>query len=186
MMKSEQPDRPETAAAPRSAPGGARRSIATKVLVSASSLLMVLIVLMANYLSYRHYRRFDWTSQALFSLSDKSLAVLRALTSDVDIYLFLSRSEPNYADTQELLRRYEGASRHIRVHVTDPDREPAKFQMLAQRFGLGAALLENGQFGVDVAAVAAAGKNKWSIKRDDLVGYEWKEPGADRRGKVGR
>jgi ABC-2 type transport system permease protein len=148
-----------------------KQRIALKAAFSASSLLFIVIVLMTNYLSYRHYKRFDLTRQGLFTLSDKSKVVVRELKTDVDIYLFMSRSEPNFLETNELLKRYQTESQHVHVHVIDPDRQPAEFKVLAQRFGLGATLLENMQVGVDVAAVVTAGEKKWSVKRDDLL--EW-------------
>lgn len=148
-----------------------RQRLVLKAAFSASTLLAIVIVLMTNYLSFRHYKRFDLTREGLFTLSDKTKVVLRGLKTDVDIYLFMSRGEPNFADTHELIKRYQATSPRIRVHVVDPDREPAEFQVLAQRFGLGAALLDNLEVGVDVAAVVTAGDKKWSIKRDDLL--EW-------------
>jgi len=148
-----------------------KQRLVLKAAFSASTLLAIAIVLMTNYLGFRHYRRFDLTREGLFTLSDKTRAVLRELKTDVDIYLFMSRSEPNFADTHELLKRYQATSRRIRLHVVDPDRAPAEFQVLVQRFGLGQALLENMEIGVDVAAVVTAGEKKWSVKRDDLL--EW-------------
>ncbi len=154
--------------------GDARRArIAVRTLGSVSALLMVAIVAMANYLGFRHYQRFDWTGQQLYTLSNKSLSVLKGLQQEVDIYLFMSRAEPNFADTEELLKRYRTASSRIRVHLVDPDREPAEFEVLAQRFGLTAGiLLGTGETRVDVAAVVTAGERKWSVKRGDLISWQ--------------
>ena len=49
--------------------------------VVLSSLLLVAIALMANYLAFRHYRRWDWTSVGSFTLSDRTTTVLRELTA---------------------------------------------------------------------------------------------------------
>lgn len=136
-----------------------------------STLLIVAIVLMANYLAYRHYKRFDWTSQSIFTLSEKSKQVLRGLDKDVDVYVFLSRGEPSFEQTDELLKRYVATSQHVLVHTVDPDREPAKFKLLAQRFGVAAGTLETGTV-ADVAAVVARGEKNWHVKRDDLVAMD--------------
>ncbi|MBN1656323.1 MAG: GldG family protein [Deltaproteobacteria bacterium] len=156
-----------------------KNRLAIRAAFSLSTLFAVAIVLMTNYLSFRHYQRFDLTREGLFTLSDKSKAVLRKLSTDVDIYLFMSRSEPNFVETNELLKRYQTSSRRIHLHAVDPDREPAEFQVLVQRFGLGAALLDNFEVGVDVAAVVTAGDKKWSVKRDDLL--EWDMNAEDER-----
>lgn len=178
-METQAQQKTAGATAQRPTVSGSRRRLTTRALGGVSSLLLLCIVLMANYLGFRHYKRFDWTGQGLFTLSDKSKSIVRALGSDVDIYLFLSTNEGNFAETEELLKRYQAVSSHVRIHRIDPDREPAKFQMLAQRFGLGATLLESGEFGVDVAAMVTSGNRKWSIKRDDLVGFGSGMPGED-------
>ena len=42
-----------------------------RITASASTLLLVAILAMVNYLAFRHYKRFDWTSQGIFTLSPK-------------------------------------------------------------------------------------------------------------------
>ena len=173
MAAEQQVSRAPTPSGDKAAPDARKQRIGFRALSSVSALLMLVIVLMANYLGFRHYQRFDWTAQDLYTLSGKSLSVLRGLQQPVDIYLFMSRAEPNFADTEELLKRYQTASSRIRIHIVDPDREPAEFEVLAQRFGLTAGIvLGTGETMVDVAAVVAAGERKWSVKRDDLISYE--------------
>lgn len=165
-------------------PQGARkRRAVAQVAGGASALLFAAIVLMANYLAFRHYARFDWTREGVFTLSPKSIEVLKKLDGDIDVYLFLSRGEPSFEDTDELLQRYRAASPHVRVRYVDPDREPGEFQVLAQRFGLAAGVLQGtGQAVADVAAVVARGKKSWHVDRDDLVGWD---PGGGGEGADG-
>lgn len=136
-----------------------------------SALLIVAIVLMANYLAFRHYARFDWTSQNIFTLSEKSKHVLAGLGKNIDVYVFLSRGEPSFEQTDELLKRYVAASRRVVVHSVDPDRDPAKFKLLAQRFGIASGAMEAGTM-ADVAAVVVMGDKNWHVKRDDLVAMD--------------
>lgn len=145
-----------------------RRSV-ERITASASSLLLVAILVMVNYLAFRHYQRFDWTAQSLFTLSARSKAVLKDLDKDIDVYLFLSRGESGFLATDELLKRYPAASPHIHLHYVDPDREPSQFKLLAQRFGVAAGVLESGDARADVAAVVARGDKNWHIDREDLV-----------------
>ena len=72
----------------------------------------------------------------MFTLSPKSVAVLHELDKDVDLYVFMSRGEPNFGHTEELIQRYKAASPRLKVHYVDPDREPGEFKLLAQRFGV--------------------------------------------------
>lgn len=165
-------------------PRGARkRRAVAQVAGGTSALLFAAIVLMANYLAFRHYARFDWTQSGIFTLSPKSVEVLKKLNGDIDVYLFLSRGEPAFEDTDELLQRYRAASTRLRVHHVDPDREPAEFQVLAQRFGVAAGMMQGtNQAVADVAAVVARGDKNWHVNRDDLVGWD---PGGGEEGAGG-
>jgi len=137
-----------------------------------SSLLVLGILMMLNYLSFRHYGRWDWTSQGIYTLSDRTEQELRTLADPVDIYLFMSEGEPHFPEVNELLERYRSVSSRITVHHVDPDRNASEYQILAQRFGLSAAMLESGEMSANAAAVVTRGERRWTITRDDLVGID--------------
>ncbi|MFI5307969.1 MAG: GldG family protein [Polyangiales bacterium] len=143
-----------------------------QVVVSASSLLVLAIVLMLNYLAFRHYKRLDWTSAGIFTLSAKSLKVLHDLDRDVDVYLFLSQGEASFENSDELIKRYKAASSHVKTHYVDPDRNPSEFKLLAQRFGVLQGATATGESRADVAAVVVRGDKSWHVNREDLVGWE--------------
>lgn len=158
-------------AAPKTGEARARRAV-DQIAGGASTLLVLAIVAMANYLAFRHYARFDWTREGIYTLSPKSLEVLRTLDRDVEVFLFLSRSESGFQETDELLQRYRAASPRLSVRYVDPDREAAEFQVLAQRFGvLAGVLADTGEARADVAAVVASGEKNWHVDRDDLVSW---------------
>jgi ABC-type uncharacterized transport system involved in gliding motility auxiliary subunit len=163
---------------------GRRRS--ARAHLWASSLLMLAVVLMANYLAFRHYERWDWTSQQLYTLSERSRQILSELSQPVDIYLFMSESERNFQDVQELLQRYQAESGRLSVHYVDPDRRPSEYQTLLQRFGVRAAKLESGDMVAEVAAVVSSGERHWRITRDDLmaVDYDSMNRGSSKGPKV--
>jgi hypothetical protein len=161
------PTAPQTATpAPRP-----RRSL-ERAAGSASSILVMVIIVLLNYLAFRHYRRLDWTSEGMFTLSPKSVKVLRGLSTDIDVYVFLSQGEPAFETTDELIKRYRAFSDHIKAHHVDPDREPGQFKVLAQRFGVLEGATGSGEARADVAAVVALGKKNWHINREDLAGWD--------------
>jgi hypothetical protein len=160
-----------TPAAPDGKGGARQRRALERATISASSLLLIAIVVMANYLAFRNYKRLDWTSEGMFTLSGKSAAELRRLDQDIDVYLFLSQAEPNFVHVDELLRRYQAVSKHVKVHYVDPDREPGEFKVLAQRFGVFETMTGTGDVRPDVAAVVARGDKNWHVGREDLVGW---------------
>lgn len=156
-----------------------RERMLQHVAINASTFFLIAIIVMANYLAFRHYARFDWTSQGVFTLSPKSVSVVKALDKDVDIYVFMSQGEQSYDTTDELLARYKAASTYVKVHHVDPDRQASEFKLLAQRFGVAKGMLETGETRADVAAVVAIGDKNWHISRDDLVSSDFGIPGED-------
>ncbi len=139
----------------------------------ASVILLIIVGVQLNYLSYRHYERWDWTEEAIYTLSDRTKVELAALDTDVDIYLFLSGAEPNYPEVRELLQRYQAETGRLAIQFVDPDREPSEFQVLAQRFGVSAGVTDSGQTMADVAAIVVAGEERWTITRDDMIGIDF-------------
>jgi hypothetical protein len=146
--------------------------------VAAGVALAAMILLMVNYLAFRHFDRLDWTSQGLFTVSDRTVEVLRELDRTVDVYLFMSEGEPKYQDMKELVSAYRAKSDKVRVHYVDPDRQTAQYRVLAQRFGIGTLTGADGVAASDVAAVVAAGERNWKITRDDLLSFNFDEGGG--------
>jgi hypothetical protein len=161
---------------PKAAHGQRRRTF-ERVATSGSTLLVLAIALMLNYLAFRHYKRFDWTSVGMFTLSQKSVKVLHGLSRDVDVYVFLSQGEPAFENTDELIKRYKAVTDHVKVHYVDPEREPSEFKVLAQRFGVLEGTSGTGQALADVAAVVAIGEKNWHVSRNDLAGWDMGGPG---------
>jgi ABC-type uncharacterized transport system involved in gliding motility auxiliary subunit len=167
---------PEKAPPPKNDATGIRR-FQGRANVVVSSVLVVIITFMANYLAYRHYHRWDWTSEGLFTLSPRTHELLRGLDDDIDVYLVLSSGESNYRDLRELLERYRAESQHLVLHFIDPDREPSEYALIAERFGLARAMLADGSEAADVAIVMANGDRVWKITRDDLVSIDFDPTG---------
>ena len=151
---------------------GKQRRSNEQIIAVASVVLLAAIVLMLNFVAFRRYERWDLTSVGMFTLSPKSKEVLRELGDDVDIYLFLSRGEPSFDQIDEILKRVQARSSYAHVHYVDPEREEAEFRLLAQKFGILAAVSESGEVMADVAAVVARGDKHWDISRDDLIGFD--------------
>ena len=106
-----------------------RVNLALALLVGAGILVLV------NWLGARHYKRFDWTSAGLYTLSPKSTEVMKALTKPVSATVFLTEGSPLYAETQELLKRYQAASPLLTVETLNPERNPARAQAFLKEMG---------------------------------------------------
>jgi hypothetical protein len=102
-------------------------------------ILVVGLVLMVNWLGGRHYQRWDWTSTKLYSLSEKSLNLVGALSDDIEVVVFMVPGSPLYDQVHELLSRYQAVSDRISVEYIDPDKEPLRTTQLTQQYGVSVA-----------------------------------------------
>ena len=115
------------------------RRFASGLNVAVSLALAAAIVLMLNYLSSRHYWRWNLSRTASVTLSGKTLGLLGSLQGDYSVVAFFQRSHPLYEEVRAFLQEYQyAASRlgRVTLHVqfVDPDRDLAYVRDLAQRY----------------------------------------------------
>ena len=125
-------------------------------------LVLAAILGMVNYLGGKYYRRFDWTSTRLYTLSEKTLGVLAGLDRDVEVTLFMRPNDPLYDPVRELLERYQSANSKFHARTVDPDRNLLEAQRLAAR-------------GVSSPNVVVfeAGDERRVIEPTDLADYDY-------------
>lgn len=98
--------------------------------------LVIGLTIMANWISARNWKRGDWTSSGLYTLSEKSAGVTAELETEVEVVVFMTPGSPLFKQVQELLSQYEAASDKIKLEYIDPDKEPLRTQQLAEQFGI--------------------------------------------------
>ena len=152
------------------------KNTSTRLPLLAFFVSLVAIAVMVNYLSFRHYKRWDWTTAGVFTLSERSVEMLRSLEQDVDIYVFLGIGETEFADIDELLEQYKAQSQRVRVHRVDPDREQAKYKILADRFGLSSVATDVGMI-APIPIVVATIDGQRKIERDQLIKQDFESQG---------
>jgi hypothetical protein len=101
--------------------------------------LAIALTLMVNWLAARHYVSADWTSSKMYSISPKTLNVLKDLDQEIRVIVFMTPASPLYDQVHELLSRYAAASDKIVVEYIDPDKEPLRTRQLAEQFGISVA-----------------------------------------------
>ena len=163
-----------------------RRDQSRVVALRSVGLLLVLAIAgLVNYISYRRYERWDLTRDKIYTLSDRTESLLAGLEQDVDMYVFLSQAEPVFHDLRELLNRYREHSDHIHTEFIDPDREPTKFKVSAEKLGVRVGLQEDGRTEAELAVLVKSGERRWSITRDDLINVDLDSlEGSGRNAKV--
>lgn len=144
------------------------RQLTKTGLLSAGILLVAALLGIVNYFGWKYHKRFDWTSTALYSLSEKSEKVLEGLDRDIEVVVIFSpqKQQGLFGPTRELLDRYAAASRRLKVRYVDPERNPVEAQQLARRFGL-----EN------ASVVFVAGETTKVVDAGDLAEYDYSSMG---------
>ena len=137
-----------------------RRQLVRTGTLSAGVLLLAALLVIVNYFGWKYYKRFDWTSSQLYSLSDKTKNVLKGLDKDVDFIVFMSPDQQRdlYQPTNEILQRYGAASRRVHVKLLDLEKHPLEAQALSQQYGV-----------TTQGVVVASGKDKRVISSADLA-----------------
>ena len=98
-------------------------------------LLAAAILLGVNYLASRHWKRFDWTRAQVYSLSETTKKTLDALKTPVQVTVFMTPRSRLATEVKELLSRYQARSPKIEVEYLDPERNPARGEVLFKESG---------------------------------------------------
>jgi ABC-type uncharacterized transport system involved in gliding motility auxiliary subunit len=101
--------------------------------------LAIALTLMVNWISAHRWKRADWTSSGIYTLSEKTENILADLSQEIRVIVFMTPTSPMFDQVQELLKRYQAASPNVKVEYIDPDREPLKTRQLAEQFGISVA-----------------------------------------------
>ncbi len=144
------------------------RRFATGLNVAVSLLLALVVLSMVNYLSYRHYHRWDIGQRAYYRLSGKTKNLLSSLDTNVNVVAFFQKDHKLCEDVRNLLKEYEYETartprRMLKIEFVDPDRDLARTRQLKQKYDV---LKEP-----NVVVFEASGRKKYVEARDlDSIG----------------
>src|SRR5437899_3181394 len=115
-------------------PGGIRRfRIGFNVL--AEILLVLFLSAMVNSLAFKHYRRWDFSRDQKYALSDKTKRFLNTLKGRMRITVFFAPTTPITADVQNLLTEYQYAGKgKIDIEHIDPERNLSRAKELFDKY----------------------------------------------------
>lgn len=143
----------------------------TKALSAAGVVAAVAVTVLVNILSARHYERWDFTTSKLYTLSPATLTTLQGLEQKVEVEVLLSSSDPLYGSVRNMLDAYGAETSRLDVRYVDPDRHPAEFVAVQQKYGIVAGRTEDGRVVTDAAIVLASRGRHWFVTPDDLVDF---------------
>ena len=97
------------------------------------------IVVMLNYMSFRHFKRWDFSRDKKYELSSQTRSLLKSLKKPVKAVVFFSSAAEIAPDVNSLLREYEFASdKKFKVEIVDPFRSFTRAQELQTKYKFGA------------------------------------------------
>ncbi len=112
-----------------------RWGIALNVLVQI--VLALVLFLIVNFLSYRHYQRFDLSPSHDYSLSEMTVNNLRKLTKDVTITLIFTRDSDIMNEARTLVEEYRRVKKNrVNIEEIDPARDIERAEQLKLRNGI--------------------------------------------------
>jgi hypothetical protein len=110
-----------------------RVRIGVNVMVQVA--LLLFLAVMANYLGFEHYRRWDLSRDKKYALSDKTKRFLETIKGKVRITVFFAPNNPIGQDVQALLTEYQYASKgKIDVEHIDPERNLSRAKELFDKY----------------------------------------------------
>ncbi len=125
--------------------------------------LMCALVVMVNYLSYRHFKRRDFSRTQYYTLSEKTTGLLAGLTGKVEVIVFFQPGQDVYEDIRNLLREYEYESPMVDVEYVDPDRDLARTEEMAAKYEVTEA---------NVVVFDVGGRSKY-VTSADIAEYDY-------------
>ena len=142
---------------------------ASRLLTAAGIAASIVIAVLANMLSARHYARWDWTESGLYSISRVTEQTLRSITQPVDVYVLLSREDPMTLTMRHLLDAYQAIAPLLKVEFIDPDRQAAALRAIQQTHNIAAAQTEDGRVATDAQIIVARGDRRHFITSSELI-----------------
>ena len=102
-------------------------------------LVFAAIAAMINYVSFRHFKRWDFSRNQKYALADLTKNVLANLKKPVKAVVFFPSAQGIAQDVATLLREYEYASdKKVTVEIVDPYRNLLRARELSEKYKFGA------------------------------------------------
>jgi hypothetical protein len=128
-------------AKPKKAPRINRFAIGVNVLIQIATLFFIIAAI--NYLGFKHFKRWDFSRDQKYALSEQTEQVLHGLQKPVKIYIFFSpdprlQGADVFPDLQALLKEYQyAANGNVEVETVDILRNLSRTRELMGQYKFG-------------------------------------------------
>jgi hypothetical protein len=127
------------------------------------------IAVVVNVVGARHYWRWDWTRDKLYTLSPATRTTLHELPDTVEVWVLLGTNDPLMLSVKQLLVSYAAETPKLDVRFVDPDKDAILLLDVRRRFKIEATRAEDGRVVTDASVVVARGDRHWFLGPSDLV-----------------
>src|SRR6201987_1514455 len=116
-----------------------RRAKIGRIRIGLNVLVQIVLILflaaMVNSFAFKHYKRWDFSRDQKYALSDKTKRFLNTLKNKMRITVFFAPNTPITADVQNLLTEYQYAGKgKIDIEQIDPERNLSRAKELFDKY----------------------------------------------------
>jgi hypothetical protein len=115
-----------------------RRKWAIGFNVALTIVTVLALVVMANYLSGRYFKRAYLSSNTKVELSSRTINLLHSITNKVQVTLYYDKEEKLFSNVSDLLKEYRNTNPKITINIVDYYRDPGAAQEIKAKYNLGA------------------------------------------------
>jgi hypothetical protein len=156
---------PETAPE-RSSVVPAGTAAGTKFAAMLGLVAAMVLALLVNIVAARHYKRWDFTTGGLYTLSRATTETLHTLGEPIRIDVLVPTSDPLSLSLRHLLLAYGAETNRLDIHFTDPDRHAAEFLAIQRKYD---ERVIEGRIITEAAIVISRGERAHFVTPRDLV-----------------
>jgi ABC-type uncharacterized transport system involved in gliding motility auxiliary subunit len=109
----------------------ASRGTRQRAQAATGTAVFTAILVVLNVMAARFPKSWDATESKVFTLGDKTHAVLSHLDKPVALAAFLATGDRNRGALEDLLKRYAAGSRTLTYRIIDPEKEPQEADRFA-------------------------------------------------------
>ncbi len=128
----------------------------------------ILLAGVLNFLSARHFKRWDWTESQRYTLTPATVGTLRSLPDAVEVWVMLGSGDPLEQSVKQMLDAYKAETDKLDVHYIDPDRDPIGIEDVHRRFGVDSGHSADGRVVTDAIMVLSHGQKHWFLTPSDM------------------
>jgi hypothetical protein len=105
--------------------------------------LVLAVVVMANYLSRECWRRFHVSTRTRLELSPGTVSLLKSITNQITVTLYYDKADPLYGTVKDLLSEFSLVNPRVSTQTIDYTRDAGAAQKLKAQYKLASAADKN-------------------------------------------